>query len=70
MLIREAIEKSGYPWREHADNLPEAIMVLMQNAGTKVDDPESGLQFRRLNLTAALDAVDSRKKIPVGDKRD
>ncbi len=57
MLLREAIEKSAYHWQQHGDNLPQAMLAIMQQTGTPVEDPGTGLTFRRLNLCAALDLV-------------
>ncbi len=57
MLLREAIEKTGYDWKQDAPNLPEAMLKIMQKTGTVVEDPASKLTFRRLDVKAALDFV-------------
>lgn len=57
MLIREAIDKTGYDWRRDGANLPEAILKIMQSTGMPVEDPATKLTFRRLDLAAALDHV-------------
>lgn len=57
MILREAIEVSGYDWRRHGPNLPAAMMALMVQSGVPVTDPASGLSFRRLDLMAALRLV-------------
>jgi hypothetical protein len=57
MILREAIEVSGYDWRRHGPNLPAAMMALMVQSGVPVEDPASGLSFRRLDLMAALRLV-------------
>ena len=57
MLLREAIEKTGYDWKQDAPNLPEAMLKIMQKTGAAVEDPASKLSFRRLDAKAALDFV-------------
>jgi len=57
MILREAIEKAGYDWSKHGANLPEAMMAIFQNTGVPVEDPATGLAFKRLDLLAALDSV-------------
>lgn len=57
MLLREAIEKTGYDWKQDGKNLPEAMLKIMQTTGTVVEDPASKLTFRRLDVKAALDFV-------------
>ena len=57
MLLREAIEKTGYDWKQDAPNLPEAMLKIMQKTGVVVEDPASKLSFRRLDIKAALDFV-------------
>jgi hypothetical protein len=57
MLLREAIDKSKYDWKQHADNLPAAMLVILQQTGKEVVDPATKLTFRRLDLLAAVDHV-------------
>ncbi len=57
MVIREAIEETGYDWKEDGSNIAAAIMTIMQKTGVKVDDPATKLSLRRLDLAAALDHV-------------
>jgi len=57
MVLREAIEKTGYDWKQDGENLPEAMLAIMQRTGPEVADPASGHTFRRLDLRAALDHV-------------
>ena len=57
MLLREAIEKADYDWKTDGDNLPEAMMAIFRDTGPPVEDPGTGLTFRRLDLEAALDHV-------------
>lgn len=62
MILREAIEKAGYDWKQHGKTLPDAILAIFQQTGRKIDDPKTGLTFRELDLLAAVDLVmaDSR----------
>jgi len=57
MLLREAIEKSGYDWKADGKALPDAMMAIMQKTGVEVKDPQTNLTFRRLDLHAAITHV-------------
>lgn len=57
MLLREAIAQSKYDWQQHVDNLPAAMLVILQKTGKEVVDPATKLTFRRLDLLAAVDHV-------------
>ena len=57
LLLREAIDKSGYDWKQDSPNLPAAMLAILQKTGTEVYDPASKLTFRRLDVKAALDHV-------------
>lgn len=57
MILREAIEKSGYDWKPHGPDLASAMMNIFQTTGVEVKDEKSGLSFRRLDLIAALKRV-------------
>lgn len=57
MLLREAIEKSGYDWHADGPTLPDAMLKILQQTGTAVEDPGSKQTFRRLDLLAAIDHV-------------
>lgn len=57
MILREAIDKAKYDWKQHADNLPAAMLVILQQTGKEVADPGTQLTFRRLDLLAAVDHV-------------
>lgn len=57
MLLREAIEKSGYDWKQHGSEMAGAMMKILQTTGVKVVDKASGQAFRRLDLMAALKLV-------------
>lgn len=60
MILREAIEKSGYDWKPHGPDLASAMMNIFQTTGVEVKDEKSGLSFRRLDLIAALKKVIGR----------
>jgi len=64
MLLREAIEKKGFDWKQHGQNLPEAMLSILQKTGVEVKDPGTGLTFRRLDLLAAIDHVYGRDTPP------
>jgi hypothetical protein len=57
MVLREAITKSSYDWKQDGTNLAEACLKIMQKTGVKVDDPPSGHSYQRLDLAAALKHV-------------
>jgi hypothetical protein len=60
MLLREAIEKKGYDWKQDGKNLPEAMLAILQKTGVEVKDEKAGLTLRRLDLLAALNHVYGR----------
>ena len=64
MVLREAINKTGYNWKQHATNLPDAIMVIMQKTGQTVEDPATKRSYQRLDLAAALTHVFDSEKTP------
>ena len=57
MILREAIEKANYDWKTDGENLPEAMMAILQKTGKPVADSATKLTFRRLDLQAALEHV-------------
>ncbi len=57
LILREAIEKSGYQWKKDGETLPDAMMAIFKRTGPKVFDPATGLTFPRLDLLAAVQAV-------------
>ncbi|MFM7162323.1 MAG: S8 family serine peptidase [Planctomycetaceae bacterium] len=57
MLLREAIEQARYDWRQHAANLPEAMLKVLQETGVPVTDKATGRTHRRLDLKQAIDHV-------------
>lgn len=60
MLLREAITKSGYDWKQDGRDMASAMMKIFQTTSVKVKDEKSGLTFRRLDLMAALKLVMGR----------
>lgn len=60
MLLREAIEKTGYDWKTDGANLPEAMMAIFQKTGGAVVDPATQRTYRRLDVQAALEHVFAR----------
>ncbi|MDP6036848.1 MAG: S8/S53 family peptidase, partial [Verrucomicrobiota bacterium] len=61
MILREAIEKKNYNWKTNGENLPEAMMAILQKTGKPVTDPVTELTFRRLDLLAALNYIYKRE---------
>lgn len=57
IVLREAIDQTGYDWKKDGRTLPEAMLAIMQETGAAVHDPGTGLTFKRLDLKAALDRV-------------
>ena len=57
MILREAFEQTNYRWQDEAASLPEAILRVFTRTGVRVADPATGLEFRDLDLLAALDHV-------------
>ena len=57
IVLREAIEETGYNWKPDGDNLAAALLAIMQKTGEPVLDVATQLTFKRLNLAAALDHV-------------
>lgn len=57
MVLREAIEQSNYHWKQDGENMPEAILTLMQKSGRTVHDQATRRHYRRLDLAAALEHV-------------
>jgi hypothetical protein len=62
MLLREAIEKAKYDWRADGENLPEAMLKIMQRTGKAVEDPDTKRTYQRLDIHAALAHVLGRGK--------
>ncbi len=57
MVLREAIENSGYPWQNDGANLPETLLAIFKNTGIPIEDPATKCTFHELNLLAAVDHV-------------
>jgi len=57
MILREAIEKAKYDWKQDGENLPAAMLAILQKTGKEVNDPATKLTFRRLDLFAAVEHV-------------
>jgi len=57
MLLREAIEKTGYNWRRDGSNMADAMMAIFQKTGKAVHDPATHRAYRRLDVLAALEHV-------------
>jgi hypothetical protein len=60
MVLREAIEKSGYDWKSDGPNLPEAMLAILQQTGQPATDPLTQRTYRRLDLLSALDLIFAR----------
>lgn len=56
-VLREAIGKTGYCWQNDGENMAEAMMAIFQKTGVPIHDAATGLDFRELDLLAALDSV-------------
>ena len=57
LVLREAIEHTGYVWQNDGPTLPDAMLAILKRTGQPVHDKASAKVFRRLNLKAALDEV-------------
>ena len=57
MILRKAIDRSGYRWQNDGPTLPDAMMAIFQRTGVDVRDPATGLDFKRLDLRAAVEQV-------------
>jgi hypothetical protein len=57
MILREAIEQTGYTWRDNGVDLAAAILRIFQITGIAIEDPETNYAFRELDLLAAVDHV-------------
>jgi hypothetical protein len=62
MLLREAIEKTGYDWKSDGKTLPDAMLSIMQSTGKPVEDKATKRSYRRLDVLAALDHVFAHAK--------
>lgn len=57
MILREAIEKGKYDWKQHGETLSEAMLTIFQQTGRKINDAKTGISFRELDLLTALELV-------------
>lgn len=57
ILLREAIQKVNYNWKDDGPTLPDAILKIMQATGVAVADDATKRTYRRLDVKAALDHI-------------
>ena len=57
MVLREAIDKAGHAWRKEGETLPDAMLAVFRRTGVPIHDAATGLDFRELDLLAALESV-------------
>ncbi len=62
MILREAILKTGYDWKQDDENIAEAMLKIMQKTGVKVYDPGTKRSYQRLDLSRALKHVFAEAK--------
>ncbi|QDS99121.1 S8 family serine peptidase [Adhaeretor mobilis] len=60
MVLREAILKNGYEWSKDGDTLPDAMMSIFKRTGVDVHDSATKIDFKRLDLQAAVESVLTR----------
>ena len=56
-ILREAIGEAGYDWPSDGETLPDAMLAIFRKTGVPIHDPDTGLDFRELDLLAAVDHV-------------
>jgi len=61
MILREAIAKNDFPWKDHGENLPDAMLAIFKKTGRDVVDAKTEITFKELDLLAALDYVFAEK---------
>ncbi len=61
MILREAIDKAKYDWKPDGKTLPDAMLAIFQKTGRKIPDAKTGIEFRELDLLAAVDHVFAEK---------
>ena len=66
MILREAIEKSGYRWQADGTNLADAMMAIFKKTGVGVHDSATKIDFKRLDMLAALDYMFANGKATNG----
>lgn len=57
MILREAIDVSGYPWQSEGDTLPDAMLAIFKRTGVCIKDRATDFAFRELDLLAAVDSI-------------
>lgn len=57
MILREAIEKSRYDWKQDGKTIADAMLKIFQETGKPVEDPATKRTYQRLDLMAALERV-------------
>lgn len=63
MVLREAIEKTGFDWKSKGKNLPEAMLAIFKETGVSAYDKSTGITFKSVNLLNALDLVFANKPL-------
>jgi Subtilase family len=56
-VLREAIEQTGYAWQAEGETLPDAMLAIFQKTGIPIHDAETGINFKELNLLAAVNHI-------------
>ncbi|MEE3373205.1 MAG: FG-GAP-like repeat-containing protein [Planctomycetota bacterium] len=67
MVLREAIDQSGYRWQNEGGNLADAMLRIFQRTGVAVQDKASKRSYQRLNLAAAVAYVFERESVRFTD---
>jgi len=62
IILREAIVKTGYDWKQDDKNITLAMLKIMQKTGVKVYDPGTKRSYQRLDLSRALKHVFAESK--------
>lgn len=57
MIWREVVEKTGFPWKNYGETMPEAAMALFILTGREYFDEVTGLVFKALDLETAIDFI-------------
>ncbi|WP_010582941.1 S8/S53 family peptidase [Schlesneria paludicola] len=57
MLLREAMLRSEYDWKNDGPTQPEAMMIIFQKTGVSVEDHVTKRRYPRLDAKAAIEYV-------------
>ena len=57
MIWREAVEKTGFPWKDYGKTMPEAAMAMFKQTGKEYTDEVTGLSFKALDLEKVIDLI-------------